>query len=404
MTHVTNPGGLWDEATKLYSNMPGATPRLSNPMRWTFPSGAQVTFAHLESEATVLNWQGAQVPLLCFDELCHFSKNQFFYLLSRNRSMCGVRPYVRATCNPDADSWVAEFISWWISPETGLPVPERSGVVRHFIRVGDLIQWADKPEDLPVQLAPDGQSVKPKSVTFIAAKLTDNAALMDADPGYYANLMSLPTVDRERLLGGNWKIRPAAGLYFQRSWCEIVDALPAGLQLVRYWDLAATPKTETNDPDWTVGVKMGRDASGVFYVTHAVRLREAPAGVEAALMNTASADGFGCRIGLPQDPGQAGKSQAAYFVQKLAGYTIATERETGDKVTRFGPFSSQARAGNIKFLRGPWLDDVLTSLEGFPEATHDDDADACSGAFSMIGLAPPPMNITARDLQWASMR
>jgi phage terminase large subunit-like protein len=38
----------------------------------------------------------------------------------------------------------------------------------------------------------------------------------------------------------------------------VVDAVPAGLVVKRGWDLAATPKTETNDPDFTCGVKLGR--------------------------------------------------------------------------------------------------------------------------------------------------
>ena len=96
--------------------------------RWLFPSGARISFACLEDEAAVLKWQGSQIALICFDELTHFSRAQFFYMLSRNRSTCGVRPYVRATCNPDSDSWVADLVSWWISPETGYPLPERSGV------------------------------------------------------------------------------------------------------------------------------------------------------------------------------------------------------------------------------------------------------------------------------------
>jgi hypothetical protein len=75
----------------------------------------------------VYDWQGAQIPLICFDELTHFRAHQFFYMVSRNRSTCGVRPYIRATCNPDADSWVANFLAWWIDPETGFPIPERAG-------------------------------------------------------------------------------------------------------------------------------------------------------------------------------------------------------------------------------------------------------------------------------------
>ena len=62
-------------------------------------------------------------------------------------------------------------------------------------------------------------------MAFIPAKLTDNKALMAADPGYRANLLALPPVERERLLYGNWKIRPAAGLLFNRAWCEVVDAV-----------------------------------------------------------------------------------------------------------------------------------------------------------------------------------
>ena len=80
-------------------------------------------------------------------------------------------------------------------------------------------------------------------------------------------------LERERLLAGNWKIRPAAGLYFKREWCAIVDHAPVELDIVRYWDLAATEKTEFNDPDWTVGVKLGRDRSGGYWLLDLVRAR-----------------------------------------------------------------------------------------------------------------------------------
>lgn len=394
LVQATNPGGLWDESGKLYSVIPGAS-SIQQPRQWTFKSGAVVRFGHLENEATVYDWQGSQIPLICFDELTHFSKSQFFYMLSRNRSMCGVRPYIRATCNPDADSWAAEFIAWWINQETGLPINERAGVLRWFVRVGDVIQWADKPEDLPEQRTPDGQVVPPKSVTFIPAKLTDNAALMAADPGYYANLMSLPTVDRERLLGGNWKIRPAAGLYFRRAWVQVVDAAPVGLEIVRGWDLAATEKTEQNDPDFTATVKLGRASDGTFYILHADQFQKSPQKVEEATLNTASSDGKKVKTSLPQDPGQAGKAQALNYARLLAGYDfrITTEArgKRGDpaKVTRFSPFSAQAEAGNVKVIRGPWNEMWFDCLEGFPDATHDDLVDATSRAFNEL-LHPTP--------------
>lgn len=209
---VRNEGGLWDESEKLYPLL-GATPR-EHVLDWSFPSKASVAFAHLEHDKNVLDWQGSQIPLICFDELTHFSPRQFWYMVSRNRSMCGVRPYIRATCNPDADSWVSGFIAWWINQDTGFPIPERAGRLRWFIRVNDELIWADSPEGLAEYQDVNGAPIPPKSLTFIPAKLTDNAALMGADPGYLASLMALPTVERERLLGGNWKIRNTQSLVF----------------------------------------------------------------------------------------------------------------------------------------------------------------------------------------------
>ncbi len=386
---IRNEGGLWDESTTLYPQI-GAEPK-EHELWWKFPSGAAVSFAHLEHDKTRFNYQGAQIPLICFDELTHFTAVQFWYLVSRNRSMCGVRPYIRATCNPDADSWVATLIAWWIDQDTGLPIPERSGVLRWFVRVGEDLKWADQPEDLAefTMLNDAGERVPipPKSLTFIPAKLTDNKALMAADPGYMASLLALPLVERERLLGGNWKIRPAAGLYFQRSWCRVVDAIPAGTVFGRGYDLAATPPTPENpDPDATAAVLVGRTPEGRYLVADRRTIQTTPAGVERFILNTASQDGGQVEISLPQDPGQAGKSQVAQMVKMLAGYTVRSSTETGDKVTRFGPFSAQAEAGNVDVLRGDWNDPWFTALEGFPTAKHDDDADATSRAFEIVSL------------------
>jgi predicted phage terminase large subunit-like protein len=383
LTQVRNEGGLWDESYKLFP-LAGAKPNIAPDLMWTFPSGAALSFAHLEHEKTVLDWQGSQIALIAFDELTHFSAKQFWYMVSRNRSMSGVRPYIRATCNPDADSWVAEFIAWWINQETGYAIPERAGVLRWMVRIGDVIKWADNPQDLAEFKDPEGRPIPPKSVTFIPAKLSDNPALMAADPGYLANLMALPTVERERLLGGNWKIRPAAGLYFQRSWCTVVDAIPAGARWARGWDLGATPKTESNDPDWTAGTKIGKLPDGRYIVADHCRDRQSPAGVERMIKNTAEADGKPVEISLPQDPGQAGKAQIATLTKLLVGFNVRSSPESGDKITRFSGFSAQAEAGNVLVLRGLWNSTWFSELEGFPEGAHDDDADSTSRAFNAL--------------------
>jgi predicted phage terminase large subunit-like protein len=187
-----------------------------------------------------------------------------------------------------------------------------------------------------------------------------------------------------RLLGGNWKIRPAAGLYFKREWCAIVEQAPPDLEVVRYWDLAATEKTELNDPDWTVGIKLGRDRNGGYWLLDVVRARANPGDVERLLVNTAAQDGQRVQVGFGQDPGQAGKSQAQHLVRALSRFTVKPATESGDKRTRFGPFSSQCRAGNVKLLRRPWNEDLFRILEDFPDLAHDDEVDACSGALEML--------------------
>jgi hypothetical protein len=206
LADVKKEGSLWDTSFENYGSI-GARPR-QDQLSWTFPSKAKITFGHLENEKTVLDWQGAQLAFLGFDELSHFTRQQFFYMLSRNRSTCGIRPYVRATTNPDADSWVANLIAWWIDQDTGFPIPERSGVIRWFARVHDVLQWGDSRAELLAQFpnTPE-EDLGPKSLTFIPVKLDDNKILIAADPGYKANLLALPKVEREHLLLGNWKVR-----------------------------------------------------------------------------------------------------------------------------------------------------------------------------------------------------
>jgi predicted phage terminase large subunit-like protein len=102
------------------------------------------------------------------------------------------------------------------------------------------------------------------------------------------------------------------------------------------------------------------------------------------LLNTAEQDGKKVRIGFGRDPGQAGKNQAFHLVRALSGFTVTPAPETGDKLTRFGPFSSQSRAGNVKVLRRAWNEELFRVLEGFPDLAHDDEVDACSGALEML--------------------
>lgn len=197
---------------------------MSPNVQWKFPSGSKITFAHIFYDKEKYGWQGSQLALLMFDELTHFSESIFFYMLSCNHSTCGFKPYVRATCNPDVDRWIADFIGWWIDQETGYPIPERSGVLRYFYKLEGDIYWADTPEEIAEELGVNKELCK--SVTFIASSVYDNKILLENAPSYLAKLHGLSLVERERLLNSNWKIRPAAGLYFKADQTRIVKSLP----------------------------------------------------------------------------------------------------------------------------------------------------------------------------------
>lgn len=385
---VRNEGGLWDESESIYGPI-GLKPRES-VLEWEhIPTGNTIKFAHLEHEKNVLDWQGAQIPLIGFDELTHFEAKQFWYMLSRNRSTCGVRPYVRATTNPDADSWVAKLVEWWIDQDPasrtyGLPIPNRAGHIRWFVRLDGELHWADTPDELRERFP----GSEPKSFTFIPSSLDDNPALTSKDPGYKANLLALDPVEQARLLHGNWKARRTAGTLFQRGWVDVLDQPPPFTRAGRAWDLAATrPTPEEPNPDWTIALKGGITESGLIVVTDAVRTRDNPGEVERLFISTTHADGREVWQRIPQDPGQAGKSQAQHLVThpKLAGYTVIAKRVTGDKVTRFGPASARAYQGKIAFLRAPWNDWLFAALEAFPSPTaHDDAADALSDLVDML--------------------
>lgn len=211
---IRNQGGLWDTSVGIYTHVK-AIPKESY-LEWHFPKGPKMKFSHLEHDKNMFDWQGSQIPFLGFDELTHFSAASFWYLLSRNRSVCGVKPYVRATCNPDPDSWVAHLIEWWINQDTGYPIPERDGVVRYFTRDGENFIWGDTPDEVIekawyfLEHAVKEGKINPrefvKSLTFISGTIYDNTQLLAANPSYLANLMAQDEQTKSQLLHGNWKI------------------------------------------------------------------------------------------------------------------------------------------------------------------------------------------------------
>lgn len=417
---ITAPGGLWDSSRRIYSYIKGSSFLKTPKFHWRFKSGATVSFAHLRRNEDCDGWQGSQIALIGFDELTHFSEYSFFYMLSRNRTMCGIKPYVRATCNPDADSWVAEFIKWWIDQETGYPIPDRSGKVRWMVRLNEAIYWFGSREDAVEAAVENGiceqeAATMPKSVTFIASTLQDNKILMKNDPGYLANLQALALVERERLLKGNWKIKPAAGLMFNRTKLNMLENLPTDIILwARGWDLAATSEDENGDPAYTAGVLIGKRKNGRYIIADAINRRCDSAEVRELIKMTCITDRakYGrVTTRLPQDPGQAGKDQAQSYLKLLAGFTVKILPESGDKVTRAEPLSAQwlglegMDKGNVDVLIADWNEMYLSQMENFPQSKFKDMVDASSSAFNEIEnggtySAPPIDSSLGKNSYW----
>ena len=392
---IFNPGGLWDETNNVFGQVRGAEPKYGRGEWWfrdlqgNFKS--KVAFGHIDRDEDLHSYQGAQFCEIGFDELTHFSEKQFFYMLSRNRSTCGVKPFIRATCNPDADSWVAKFIAWWINQDTGYPIPERSGKIRYFVRRDEQIYWANKKETLWKQfnLVTPEERAEPRSGPVIMSSVYDNKALLAVNPQYLANLKALSEVERERLLHGNWKIKPAAGLYFKKiDVGDYLNAIPDEvLWWVRCWDLAATEKDENGDAAYTAGVLMGKRKNGRYIIADVVNKQLNADNVRELILHTAQQDKAKYKlvtVRLPQDPGQAGKAQAQSYIKYLSGYNVKAVAESGTKEARATPLAAQWQAGNVDLMIGEWNEMYLTQMENFPEGKWKDMVDASSNAFEEL--------------------
>lgn len=401
---LTGAGSLWELASAIMRPL-GAKLRESPTLDVRWPSGATLQMMHLQHASDVYAHQSKQYAFIGFDELTHFESSQFWYMVSRLRSTCGVRPYLRACTNPDPDSFVRQLIAWWIGPD-GRAIPERSGVLRWFVRKGETLVWGDTPEDL-AGMCEDGD--RPMSLTFIHAGLEDNAILLAKDPGYRARLKALPEVERERLLGANWDIRPEGGKYIQASYLERRWTVkPEHLNIYIASDYAVSEPAPGRDPDSTEHAVFGLTAQDDLYVIdwwHGqtssdvwidrlldLITRHKPAcvfgeggtirrAIEPFLLKRMRERKVYARLEwLSTSVGQAGSSKQ--------GYEDSSKRA---KAIRGRAFQARAAMGKVVFpedSHAPWVRRVIDQCVGFPMG-HDDAFDALSHMCQAIDQTHP---------------
>lgn len=400
---------------------PGAK-LLSNKKAWVLPSGARVIFTHAKD--LLAHW-GPEYQYLGWDELTHFSEEQYLFLLGRLRSAVGLPIRVRSGANArgPGKAWVRQrwgpwLCSGYLRPRADAPpehhvaaeslrrlLPERrdaSGRIRPPARSGQVL-WYDYDQEGREIWVPEG-TPGALSRTWVLSRTGDNPALSAQDPGYQKRLMALKglggamhaqmagTGDEA---GPDWDVEEEGPGFFRREWFEAA-ARPADLvQVCRRWDFAWTKRRRS---DWSVGVLFGQDARGRWWILDVVRTKGRPDEVEQLVKQTAALDGIGVPVVLPIDF-SAGIYVEASFVRLLAGYQVVGVRERGEKEVRIATLQPQAKAGNLWLAAGPWVADFLAEAEAYPKGPHDDQLDAAAGAFLHLTdpSRPPTVSRLAED-------
>jgi predicted phage terminase large subunit-like protein len=340
---------------------------------WRFPGparsgagGATLRFGYLDGVTDVARYSGSSFSFLGYDELIRFSELGYRRMLRLLRqpslgaglstspdglTLADVPRRVRATSNPGGPhhAWVR---SYFVDPTT-----------RH-----------------------DG-------VVFLPGRLAENPYL--DQESYRATLALLPTVERQRLLEGDWEI-PDEGELFRREWFQEIARMPSQTtRAVRFWDLAATVRSDARpDPDYTVGLRIDLDKNGVFYISDIVRVRRAPGAVEALVAATAARDGEAVTIAIEQEPGSAGVAVIDRYMRKvLHGYTVRRYRPSGAKDVRARNVAAAAENGLIRLIHGQNSSEFLDEVCAFPHAPHDDCVDALAGAHQVISRRTGEMTV-----------
>lgn len=396
---LTGIGSLWEECGKVYPALGAGL--VDSKLTATFPGGSTIKLSHLQHEKDAKQWQGKSLPSVGFDELTHFTEAQFWMLFSSLRTTAGVSPRLRATMNPDPDSWVLQFVQWYID-EAGFPIKERSGVVRWFGRIDGKLRWFESEAE-----AQFNGVETPTSFTFIAANVFDNQALMTADPEYLAKLRALPPVEQARFLGGNWRVRAAAGDYFQEAHFPRIPTLrmhrtntglPDPRDVIRQWrtwDFAATPvegdtlvgaprETRTTggvarseDPDWTRSLKFGQFRDSRIVLLDYRGARDAPGAIEWWVRRTAELDGKHVVQVLWQDPAQAGVHQQVIYQRLLKGVCRFVTVLPMNPLDVAGIAARKVWRGEILVpADAPWFEEFIREAEAFPGGRHDDGVSA----------------------------
>lgn len=217
---------LIDRSRSIYQNAFPKAKYNGTDHCWIFPSGSKIFFGNMQHTKDRINYQGKRYDFIAFDELTHFTWDEYSYMFSRNRpSGPGTRVYIRATTNPGGigHGWVKDRFITAAPPLT--PIVDNYNVA-----------------------SPDGKIIKMKRKRiFVPSTVFDNQELLNNDPNYLANLAMMPEAERNALLYGSWdsfdgqvftEWKNDPGHYLDQRFTHVIEPfdIPAHWKVYRSFD------------------------------------------------------------------------------------------------------------------------------------------------------------------------
>lgn len=199
-TDLSLPGALMDRAHQW---LHGKAHWSGMEKKWTFPSGATLTFGYLANENDKFQYQGSELQYIGFDELSQFTETQYTYLFSRLRRLKdgNVPLRMRSGSNPGGLGalWVRDrFIPDDFTPEFALEE-------RVWEKIGE-----------------DPETGEDQVRYFVPARLDDNPHLDQHE--YDLSLRNLDPVTRAQLRRGDWQITLRGDILY--TWDETQLIVP----------------------------------------------------------------------------------------------------------------------------------------------------------------------------------
>lgn len=358
---------------------------------FTFPSGAQITFAGCERDEDKEKFKGySELHCVCFEELTQFSESIFNFITSRMRTKTDIPLRIRSTTNPGDlyEDWVRERYKYWITKcvvplEREMQCTSGEVIYRQYDRLSNKVIVSNKEFE--------GSESISGVETFINDVKKDNDVLMSNALGNGVLI--------SQLVEGIWGLKDASGTFFKEHYFSVVDEVPTPKVTCRYWDKACSGQKG----DYLCGMKVSHFKKGTesFYVIEdTILVKPEPSEVFNIIKKAAKEDGEHVTCILEKEPGSSGKELSYIYKSDLERdrVRVLIDEKRVSKIDRASFIAPLAKSKHIMYIQKSEMNEVLKQLVSFPSKNINDDAvDCLSGAiFYLSEKLPQPSTFGKR--------